>query len=222
MIEIHYRSVFGKVKMINDLEFVQIFSARLFHDLAGTLGAINSAIEFVHSEDVEVKNKALELIDLSSNQANDRLRFMRYAYGISKYSGDADLDIVRELCLLLAKDKRVDVEFTPPGRLTNEKSMDVSVGKLIVCLASLTKNALIRGGIVKIAWQNDDTITVTGEGEEIKEPAELHDIINGEEYLDVPITPRNVHAYYIFRLLETKKIKLDIQSDKKSLTYKIK
>lgn len=208
--------------MIGDLEFVQIFSAKLFHDLAGTLGAISSAIEFVHSDDVEVKNKALELMEISSNQANDRLRFMRYAYGISKYSGDADLDIVRELCLLLGKDKRVDVEFTPPGHLTNEKTMDVSKGKLIVCLASLAKSTLIHGGIVKVAWQGDNSITVTAEGDEVKDPQDLHDIINGEEYLDMPIAPSNVHAYYIFRLLDAKKIKLDISVAEKSLTYTIK
>lgn len=208
--------------MINDLEFVQIFSAKLFHDLAGTLGAISSAIEFVHSDDVEVKNKALELIELSSNQANDRLRFMRYAYGISKYSGDADLDIVRELCLLLAKDKRVEVEFTPPGHVTNEKTMDVSKGKLIVCLASLAKSTLIHGGVVKIAWQSDNSISVIAEGEELKEPKDLHDIINGEEYLDMPIAPSNVHAYYIFRLLDSRKISLDISSGPKSIAYTIK
>lgn len=208
--------------MIDDLEFVQIFSAKLFHDLAGTLGAISSAIEFVHSDDIEIKKKAMELIELSSNQANDRLRFMRYAYGISKYSGDADLDIVRELCLLLAKDKRVEVEFTPPGHLTNEKTMDVSKGKLIVCLASLAKNTLIHGGVVKIAWENNNSVTVTAEGQDLKEPKDLHYIINGEEYLDVPIAPSNVHAYYIFRLLESNKINLDIKQGPSSLTYTIK
>jgi len=208
--------------MIEDLEFVQIFSAKIFHDLAGTLGAINSAIEFVQSEDVEVKNKALELMELSTNQANDRLRFLRYAYGISKYSGDADLDTVRELCLLLAKDKRIDIEFTPPGRLSNEKSMDVSKGKLIVCLASLAKGALIHGGVVKISWLGDSSISILAEGNEVKELKDLHAIIKGEEYLDVPIAPSNVHAYYIYRLLETKKISLDIKSNDTSITYTIK
>lgn len=208
--------------MLGDLEFVQIFSAKLFHDLAGTLGAINSAIEFVQSDDVEVKNKALELMELSSNQANDRLRFMRYAYGISKYSGDADLDIVRELCVLLAKDKRIDVEFSPPGMVSGQKSIEVNKGKLVVCIASLAKGVLIHGGKVKISWQEDGSVLVSANGDEIKEQKDLHDIIKGEEYLDVPITPANVHAYYIRRLLDTRKIKLDIIAEKKSLTYSIR
>ena len=36
--------------MIKDVEFLQYFAAKLFHDLAGTLGAIGSGIEFINSD----------------------------------------------------------------------------------------------------------------------------------------------------------------------------
>ncbi|MGV2432018.1 MAG UNVERIFIED_CONTAM: hypothetical protein LVQ98_01060 [Rickettsiaceae bacterium] len=207
--------------MIKDIDFIQIFAAKLFHDLAGTLGAISSAIEFVQSDDVEVKKKALELMELSSTQANDKLRFFRYAYGISKYSGDADLATVRELCLLLAKDKRVGVEFLAPGSITNEQSMDVNTGKLIVCLASLAKSALIHGGQVKISWEKQApySIIISATGPDLKPQTEAHDIICSSSQNAINTT--NVHAYYIQRLISNNNIKLDIKTSDDAISYVI-
>ena len=85
-----------------------------------------------------------------------------------------------------------------------------------------TKSTLIHGGVVKLVWQSDNSISVTAEGEELKEPKDLHDIINGEEYLDVPIAPSNVHAYYIFRLLDSRNINLYSNANPQSIAYTIK
>lgn len=199
--------------MLNDLEFVQIFAARISHDLAGTLGAINSAIEFIQSDDEDVREKALELMEISSNQANDRLRFMRYAYGVSKYSGDADIDSVRELCMLLGKDENINVEFTAPGKIANDQSIDVNVGKLIVCLAHLARSNLLRGGLIKISWMEDrsNSIVISAMGNDVKSPKDLHDIISGKDYVDVAINPTNIHAYYMHKLIAAQKINLEIR-----------
>lgn len=207
--------------MVSDLEFIQIFAARISHDLAGTLGAINSAIEFVHSDDEEVRKKALELMALSSNQANDKLRFMRYAYGISKYSGDADIDNVREICMMFAKDDHVNIEFTSPGKISSDRNIDVNVGKLVVCLASLAKANLLRGGLIKISWLEDrsNSIIVSAIGEDIKSPKDLHDILGGKSYLDVPVNPTNVHAYYMYKLVESNSINLEIRDSEKQIDY---
>lgn len=207
----------------NDLEFVQIFAARISHDLAGTLGAINSAIEFVQSDDTEVRKKALELMELSSVQANDRLRYMRYAYGISKYSGDADLETIRELCVLLEKDGNVKMNFQAPGKVTLDQTMDVGVGKLIVCIASMCKTNLFRGGSISVGWVEDkkNAIIITAEGEGIKEPKDLHEIMQGHNYIDVAITPQNVHAYYMQKLMEAQNVKLDIKATEGKIEYTI-
>jgi hypothetical protein len=177
------------------------------------LGAINSAIEFIQSDDEDIRKKALELMEISSNQANNRLRFMRYAYGISKYTGEADLDNVRELCLLLGKDDNINVEFTAPGQITNDKNIDVNVGKLIVCLASLARSNLLRGGLIKVSWfeERANSIIISAIGKDIKSPKDLHDILLGREYIDVAIDPVNVHAYYMYKLIASQKVNFEIR-----------
>jgi histidine phosphotransferase ChpT len=203
--------------MIKDVEFLQFFAAKLFHDLAGSLGAIGSAIEFVNSNDPEIRSQALELMELSSTQTADRLKFLRYAYGVSKYNGDADLATIRDLCLLLEKDNKIKVEFLSPGSLTNEKSMSVTAGQLILCLAALAKSSLLRGGTVKVSWENKNSIIVSATGDNIKNQVEAHDIINGNA--DVSINPTNVHAYYIKRLIDSRNIKIIIKLDKDKVSY---
>jgi histidine phosphotransferase ChpT len=205
--------------MIKDVEFLQYFAAKLFHDLAGTLGAIGSGIEFINSDDPEVREKALELMELSSNQANDKLKFLRYAYGVSKYSGDADLATIRDLCSLLAKDNKIKIEFLSPGSLTNEKSMNVTTGQLILCLAALAKSALIHGGAIKVSWEDKgkNAIIVSATGNNIKNQEEAHNIINGIG--EISINPTNIHAYYIKRLIDSRNIKITIKLDKDKVSY---
>lgn len=205
--------------MIKDIEFLQLFAAKLFHDLAGTLGAINSAIEFVNSNDPEVRQKAIELMDLSTVQTTDKLKFLRYAYGISKHDGEADLSNIKKLCMLLAKDKKIEIDFFPISSLTNDKLVDVTTGQLILCLAALAKSALIHGGIVSIAIDSRGRkiLTVSAQGKTPKVQSEAHDIINGNQ--QIAINPTNIHAYYIRRLIESYNIKLDIKTNPDIIQY---
>jgi hypothetical protein len=95
--------------------------------------------------------------------------------------------------------------------------MSVTAGQLILCLAALAKSSLLRGGTVKVSWENKNSIIVSATGDNIKNQVEAHDIINGNA--DVSINPTNVHAYYIKRLIDSRNIKIIIKLDKDKVSY---
>ncbi len=206
--------------MISDLEFVEFFAARICHDLSGTIGAIGNALEFLESDDINVKKKAMELIQLSSTQASEKLKFFRHAYGIAKYNGEADLATVRNLCQTIINDSKVTLEFLSPGSMPSEKSIDVNTGKLILCLAFLAKSALIYGGTVKVSLQersNNAAIIVSASGTNMKIQNDMHNIITGAG--DIEINPTNIHAYYIQRLVKLLGINLSIDTENAKINY---
>jgi len=206
--------------MITDLEFVEYFAARICHDLSGTIGAIGNALEFLESDDITVKKKAMELIQLSSTQANEKLKFFRHAYGIAKYNGEADLASLKTLCHTIINDSRVTLEFLAPGTIPQEKNIDVNTGKLILCLAFLAKSSLIYGGTVKVSMQdhnNKSVMIVSASGTNMKIQTDMHNIILGDKEID--INPNNIHAYYIHRLVELLGIKLAIDVEKEKINY---
>jgi len=129
------------------------------------------------------------------------------------------LSTLRDVCLLLGKDKKINIEFLSPGSLTNEKSMNVVTGQLILCLAALAKSALIHGGTVKVLWEDKgkNSIIVNATGHNIKQQTEAHNIINGTS--DATVNPSNIHAYYIKRIIDSRNIKIAIKMDKETVSY---
>jgi hypothetical protein len=100
--------------------------------------------------------------------------------------------------------------------LTNEKSMSVYTGQLVLCLAELAKTALLRGGIIKISWEKSGVV-ISASGDTIKNQIEAHNIINGIEGTE--INPTNIHAYYIKRLMDSRNIKISIKEGKNMVSY---
>jgi histidine phosphotransferase ChpT len=210
--------------MIKDLEFVQYISARFCHDLAGALGAISNGVEFVSSEDVDVRGKALDLINLSSRQANSILRFLRYAYGIAKYDGDADIGQMKTVCSDILQDKNINLEFLIPNSLQPEKAIDVNTGKLIVCIIAFAKSELIYGGSINITINHDENrrkrIDIVAQGKDIKIKVDMNKIILGDTH-QREISTTNIDAYYINRLKDFLNLEIDIREEPNKITYSI-
>jgi len=84
--------------MIDQIKLLELMSARMFHDLAGPIGAINNSLEFFDEENENIRNKAVEITKSSSAEAVLRLKFFRQAYGIlnDKEVSVADIEALIE------------------------------------------------------------------------------------------------------------------------------
>lgn len=71
-----------------ELDLASLMCARLCHDLAGPVGAVNNGAELLAEGGAESMDDAHELISTCAGQAVRRLRFFRLAYGSSYGSMD--------------------------------------------------------------------------------------------------------------------------------------
>lgn len=207
--------------MITDLEFAQYTSAKICHDLAGALGAIANGIEFIASEDPEMKKKALELINISAHQAIDTMKLFRQMYGSVKYPGKATIEQMKESCQLVINDKRVNLEFLIPFSLPSERVPNVDTTQLMLALVSLAKSQLIHGGSVSVMihpYKDHNSINIVASGRDMKIKYDSHQILNGK--LDnYTISSSNIDAYYISRLRENLKCPLEISEGHDKIEY---
>ncbi|MEY3196666.1 MAG: hypothetical protein RLZZ59_32 [Pseudomonadota bacterium] len=208
--------------MIKDLEFVQYITARFCHDLAGALGAIYNGIEFLESNESEVRSKAMDLVKVSSKQANATLKFLRNAYGIAKYEGDADISQIKEICTDMLLGSNISMDFLIPNSSQPDGAIDVNLGKLLLCVIALAKSSLIYGGNIKVSSSKNDggkfMLEVWANGKDIKIKSDLNDIISGQ-YNSSDIGATNVNAYYINRLMNSLNVDINIQEERGAIIY---
>ena len=87
-----------------EIELAALLSARLCHDLAGPVGAVNNGAELLSDGDADGMEDARDLISSCAGQAVRRLRFFRLAYG-SHYGAMDWADAMQTSAAMLADAK---------------------------------------------------------------------------------------------------------------------
>lgn len=186
---------------INNTRLLELMSSRIFHDLAGPIGAISNGLEFLEEEEF-VRDKAIALIKLSSHEAVVRLKFFRQAYGTI---GDSETfcSSVNNLVSDFASLTKVKLfwEFS-------ENSIDSYLAKTILNLTIICLNSLIQGGNLSFSHENN-LIKVKLVGGNIIFSDETKSLLMGDVKSD-QLTSANVQVYYTYLLFEKAKAKLDI------------
>ena len=206
--------------MITDLEFVEYISAKICHDLSGALGALSNGIEFVDSSDPNVQKKAIELIHISSAQAVDTIKLFRQIYGVAKNDGEADLGQLKELCQMMLKEKKINLEFLIPNSLPSERALNPQIAKLMLAVVYFAKAELIHGGGITISIHHHgdhNSINIVAQGKDMKIKSDCHKIMLGKE--DAEISSMNIDSYYIRRLRESMNSEVTIKESADRVEY---
>ncbi len=210
--------------MLSDIEISQCIATKLCHDLAGTMGAINSGIDFILSDNPEMRNKAIDLIKSSSDQSINRLVFFRHAYGIAKYNGEADIESLKKIIKDFLKDSKVTLDFHEKYFHISGIFISNNLSKLILCAIQHAYLNLIHGGtiFVKIEKQQEkNVIEISAIGNSPKVDKEKDDILNGisNKY---ELCTNNCISFFAARLKEILGVKLTTNTQEKDkVTYKI-
>ena len=132
----------GALPLDQTLRLVQTLSARLCHDLAGTIGSLGAALELAVQEG-DGAAEALDVAQEAAQSLQDRLRLLRAAFG------PADETIARaelhRLIQLVPHGKRVKLELEFPA---DNVRMPGAAGNLLLCLAMLAVESLSGEGSV--------------------------------------------------------------------------
>lgn len=179
---------------MSELDFASLLCSRLCHDLVSPVGALTNGVEILQDEhDAEMREQVMDLLYKSAKQTTNKLQFFRLAFGAAGgFSTQLDM---RESC-------KVFSAFLEGSRVEIVWDVDIShaqkrVVKLLLNLAMITADCLIRGGTCAVHLREDDEkyyIKVTGSGERLLLVGNVREALTGELGLD-DLDPRTAPAY---------------------------
>ena len=200
--------------MVSRIRLLELMSARMFHDLAGPIGAVHNSIEFFEEEDQVIREKALQILHSSANESILRLKFFRQAYGIF-----SDQEIHLSIILPLIKEFLLNSKLTLNWQEKQGTLVDGYVAKIILNFIIIALGIMIFGG--ELIIQHDiGKIKIILKGKELIFSEETELLLKGDSD-HVELTSANIQIYYTYMMIETVKAKLKINKDVKMLEFVI-
>ena len=186
---------------ISPTDFASLLCSRLCHDLLSPVGALNNGLELLADEhDPEMRARCLELLAESARASANKLKFFRLAFGAAGGFGETVDTREAKAAIegLFGDNHRVNL-----GWLVEDPTLSKTAIKVLLNLALIGGDALVRGGQLDIgAEQRDDVveIVVRADGPRIVLDQELRSAL-AEETQDSPVTPRAAAAYLVRELV---------------------
>lgn len=183
------------------MEFAALLCSRLCHDLLSPVGALNNGLELMADEtDPQMRQRCLDLLGDSARTSANKLKFFRLAFGSAGGFGDT----------VPAHEARAAIEgmFASTGRVTvnwlvAEESIAKLPAKILLNLALIAGEALVRGGQLDIGAERRDgviEIVVRAEGPRIVLDPELRDALAGKPG-DGGLSARTAAAWMVHTLV---------------------
>lgn len=186
---------------ISPVDFASLLCSRLCHDLLSPVGALNNGLELLADEhDPEMRARCLELLNESARASANKLKFFRLAFGAA--GGFGEMVDAREARAaiegLFGDNHRVKL-----GWLVEDATLPKPAIKVLLNLALIAGDALIRGGQLDVGAESNDgavEIVVRADGPRIVLDQELRSALAGTQGNAV-ITPRAAAAYLVQALV---------------------
>lgn len=173
---------FGAAKQAGPmLDFAALLCSRLCHDLLSPVGAFNNGLELMADEqDPEMRERCLDLLAESAKTSANKLKFFRLAFGSAGGFGESvpSPEVRQAIEGMFAASGRVKV-----GWLVNEVYLAKRAAKILLNLALIAGDALVRGGQLDVGAEvREDMIeiAVRGQGQKIVLDDELRAALAGE------------------------------------------
>jgi len=132
------------------LEVLEVFAARICHDLVGAVGAVSNGVELLSEGGQSADPEVLALISASARTASRRLQYFRTAFGTgSALSATRPLDGARSLAASFLEEGKVELDWPEPPSAA-EAAAGRRAAKAILNLVIVAADCLPRGGRVAI------------------------------------------------------------------------
>jgi histidine phosphotransferase ChpT len=140
--------------MISQTDLAAMLCSRLCHDMLSPVGALANGLELLAEEkDPQMRAQVVDLLEQSAKISTDKLKFFRLAFGAAGGFGEAiPIDEARAVIDALAGDaKKVEVHWA-----IAEPSLPKPAVKVLLNLAQIALDALVRGGTLDIGAERRD------------------------------------------------------------------
>ena len=163
------------------VDLASLLCSRLCHDLMSPVGAMNNGIELLADEqDPDMRERCLELLSDSARATANKLKFFRLAFGAAGGFGDeVDAGEARSaLEGLLGTEGKIEL-----GWMISDQKLSKGATKLLLNLALIAADSLVRGGRLDIGAETSDgrlEIAIRAEGPRIAlDPAIRDTLVQG-------------------------------------------
>lgn len=180
---------------MNAIDLASLLCSRLCHDLLSPVGALNNGLELMADEqDPEMRERCLELLSESAKASANKLKFFRLAFGAGGGFGDRIDTREARMALegLFGADRRVEL-----GWLVEDDELSKGAVKLLLNLALIAGDALVRGGRLDVGAEHGDgglELVIRAEGPRILlDPVLRETIVTGSA--NGTIEPRAAGAW---------------------------
>ncbi|WP_157220529.1 histidine phosphotransferase family protein [Flavisphingomonas formosensis] len=180
---------------MREVDFASLLCSRLCHDLLSPVGALNNGVELLADEhDPEMRARCLELLAESARVSANKLKFFRLAFGAAGGFGDTvDSREAKAAIEGLLGGERILL-----GWMVTEPALGKNALKILLNLALIAADALVRGGRLDIGAESGE-IVVRAEGPRLVLDPELRTALLGNTDPDA-LTPRAAAAWLVHRL----------------------
>lgn len=140
--------------MISQTDLAAMLCSRLCHDMLSPVGALANGLELLAVEQHPgMRARCIELLEQSARISSDKLKFFRLAFGAAGGFGEAiPIDEAKAVIEVLASDaKRVTINWA-----IAEPSLPKPAIKVLLNLAQIALDALVRGGTLDIGAERRD------------------------------------------------------------------
>lgn len=182
---------------LDSIDFASLLCSRLCHDLLSPVGALNNGLELLAEEtDPDMRQRCMDLLNESARTSANKLKFFRLAFGSAGGFGET----------VAAEEVRAAIEgmFAANGRLklgwlVAEPSLDKRAVKILLNLALIAGEGLVRGGQLDIGAESRAgvaEIVVRAEGPKVVLDPELRAALSGAMPQD-RLSPRAAAAWMV-------------------------
>jgi histidine phosphotransferase ChpT len=185
---------------MNAIDLASLLCSRLCHDLLSPVGALNNGLELMADEqDPEMRERCLELLSESAKASANKLKFFRLAFGAGGGFGDRIDTREAKAALegLFGADKRIEL-----GWMVEDDELSKGAVKLLLNLALIAGDALVRGGRLDVGAENGGEgleLVIRAEGPRILlDPTLRETILRGSA--DGGVEPRAAGAWLAYSL----------------------
>ena len=188
--------------MTSATDLAALLCSRLCHDLLSPVGALSNGLELLADEkDPEMRQRCFELLEQSARISTDKLKFFRLAYGAAGGFGDeVPAQEPKDLIdALVRANERIELQWA-----VAEANLPKPAVKVLLNLAAIAIDALIRGGTLAVGAERRDgatEIAVRAAGPRVAFDANIGKALEGS-LADSELSGRTAPAHMIRLLAE--------------------
>ena len=195
--------------MQKDVEFSELMCARFCHDLAGSVGAISNSIDFLDSKNDEMRSKAIDLVQFSSNQAISRVTFFRRAYGFTSNAMGASLSDIKSLIIAFLDGTKLDLNFDESW---DSATVNGGLGKLILNSVLIISTLVMHKGAMSLSFNGDSgKVSIAVSSGTYNVGDDLLAILKGRGE-SIEKNTRNIQHFYTYAVAKSIDYDIDIKN----------